>query len=179
MSNYYIKQADIVSDGMIKKGGDIWITDGLITENREGVDYETIEAEGLYALPGFIDTHIHGFGGNGTEDGSVNSILSMSEALAKTGVTSFFPTIYTDVQERILRDIEACVEAKGKECGADIAGIHIEGPFISPDRIGAQNPAGRLSPDKENLFKMLDAGKGLVKAMTMAPELDGIEDADY
>lgn len=176
MSNYYIKQADIVSDGMIKKGGDIWITDGLITENQEGVDYETIEAEGLYALPGFIDTHIHGFGGNGTEDGSVNSILSMSEALAKTGVTSFFPTIYTDVQERILRDIEACVEAKGKECGADIAGIHIEGPFISPDRIGAQNPAGRLSPDKENLFKMLDAGKGLVKAMTMAPELDGIED---
>ncbi|MBO5770018.1 MAG: N-acetylglucosamine-6-phosphate deacetylase [Spirochaetales bacterium] len=176
MSNLHIKNAAIISDGTRDDNRELWITDGVFTEKIPGVEYETIDAEGLYALPGFIDTHIHGFGGKGTEDGDKNSILKMSEILAKTGVTSFFPTIYTDTQERIIRDIKACTEASGEEKGASIAGIHVEGPFISPDRIGAQNPLGRLSPSKDDFMNMLNAGKGLIKAMTMASELDGIEE---
>ena len=176
MSNLHIKNAAIISDGTRDDNRELWITVGVFTEKIPGVEYETIDAEGLYALPGFIDTHIHGFGGKGTEDGDKNSILKMSEILAKTGVTSFFPTIYTDTQERIIRDIKACTEASGEEKGASIAGIHVEGPFISPDRIGAQNPLGRLSPSKDDFMNMLNAGKGLIKAMTMASELDGIEE---
>ena len=152
---------------------DIVIEDGVF--GYEGGKAEEIDGSNLLAVPGFIDTHIHGIGGSGTEDGTEEAILNMSSALAKAGVTSFFPTIYTDTMERITMDERAIVSAAGKEKGASIAGIHIEGPFISPNRIGAQNPAGRLDPDEAAFSTMLENGKGMVKAMTIAPELPGID----
>lgn len=142
----------------------------------EEADGSVLDAAGMILIPGFIDTHIHGIGGAGTEDASHEAILKMSEVLAGEGVTSFFPTIYTDTEERILADIRAIVQAHGHERGAEIAGIHAEGPFISPNRIGAQNPAGQRNPDPAFFRKMIDEGKGLLKAMTCAPELPGIED---
>ena len=175
MSNLHIKNATIVNDGKIEKNSDIWIKEGFFSSKDDSVIYEEFDASGLIALPGFIDTHIHGFGGYGTEDGDKESIVLMSKALAKTGVTTFFPTIYTDTQARIGKDIEACVSAFGCEDGAAIGGIHVEGPFISPDRIGAQNPAGRLSPNEYDMMNMVATGKGLIKAMTMAPELENID----
>lgn len=176
MKNIHISNISIVKDDFIERSSDIWITDGYFTDGPSEAEYIELDGTGLTALPGFIDTHVHGFGGKGTEDGSPEAILSMSSTLAKTGVTTFFPTIYTDTQERILRDIKAIVDAAGSETGASIGGIHIEGPFISPDRIGAQNPLGRLSPDKTAMENMIGAGKGLVKAMTMASELEGIDE---
>ena len=74
-----------------------------------------IDGTDLIAVPGFIDTHIHGVGGHGTEDGSEEAILSMSRTLAEAGVTSFFPTIYTDTMERIINDEKAIASASGKE----------------------------------------------------------------
>ena len=147
---------------------DITIEDGIIT-NIAKSDKKT----DLIAVPGFIDTHIHGFGGHGTEDCDPESIIKMSDSLLEFGVTSFFPTIYTDVEDKMKRSIHACYLAKGKEKGADIRGIHIEGPFISPKRIGAQNPLGRKDPSVEYFEKLLDEAPDLVKAMTMAPELPG------
>lgn len=152
---------------------DVFIKDGIFSLSEETDDI--LDAEGMYLIPGFIDTHIHGIGGAGTEDADPEAILTMSETLASAGVTSFFPTIYTDTEERMLADIRAVVEAKGHEKGAEIAGIHAEGPFISPNRIGAQNPAGRKDPDPSFFRKMIDESKGLLKAMTCAPELPGIE----
>ena len=175
MSNIHIKNATIINDGKIEKNSDIWIHDGFFSQKEDSIIYEEIDASNLIALPGFIDTHIHGFGGSGTEDGEKDSIIAMSKVLAQTGVTTFFPTIYTDTQERIKRDIDACVAAYGCEEGASIGGIHVEGPFISPDRIGAQNPLGRLCPNESDMLNMINMGKGLIKAMTMAPELDGID----
>ena len=150
---------------------DITIEDGIIAS----ID-KSKEKTPLIAIPGFIDTHIHGFGGNGTEDCKPESILGMSESLIKFGVTTFFPTIYTDVESKMRKSIHACYEAKGKEKGATIGGIHIEGPFISPKRIGAQNPDGRKNPSKEFFELLLSEAPGLVKAMTMAPELPGTEE---
>ncbi|HIV98697.1 MAG TPA: N-acetylglucosamine-6-phosphate deacetylase [Candidatus Ornithospirochaeta avicola] len=150
---------------------DITIDGGVISDIKNSE-----ESCGTVVLPGFIDTHIHGFGGYGTEDCSAESILKMSENLIRFGITSFFPTIYTDTEEKMIRSIRAVSEAKGKEKGAEIAGIHIEGPFISPDKIGAQNPLGRKDPSAEWFLKYLEAGGGLVKAMTIAPELPGIEE---
>lgn len=150
---------------------DITIEDGIITK----ID-ESTERSDKIAVPGFIDTHIHGFGGNGTEDCSKDAILRMSETLLKFGVTSFFPTIYTDVETKMRRSIHACYEAKGEEKGAYIAGVHIEGPFISPKRIGAQNPEGRKDPSRKYFELLLSEAPGFVKAMTMAPELEGAEE---
>ncbi len=170
-----IRNIDAVVSGRIVRK-DIVIEDGFFSSAGTGSADKIIDGTDLLAVPGFIDTHIHGIGGSGTEDGTSEAILNMSATLAQAGVTSFFPTIYTDTMPRILLDEKAITEASGKENGAEIAGIHLEGPFISQNRIGAQNPAGRLDPDEKVFMGMLDAGKGLVKAMTIAPELPGTEE---
>ncbi|HLW22446.1 MAG TPA: N-acetylglucosamine-6-phosphate deacetylase [Sphaerochaetaceae bacterium] len=137
---------------------------------------EIIDVEGAYITPGFIDTHVHGIGGFGIEDLSTQSILGMSERLADFGVTGFFPTIYTDTKDRMLKAIEATVSAIGDEKGAEILGIHVEGPFISSARLGAQNPEGVQAVDIALFNEIIEAGKGHVIAMTVAPELKGMRE---
>lgn len=135
-----------------------------------------INAAGLIVSPGFIDTHIHGFGGYGTEDLSVESILQMSKKLIDFGVTGFLPTIYTDKLEKMIAGERSIVEAMGKEEGARILGINVEGPFISAKRIGAQNPEGLQEPSIEIFDKIVDEGQGHVVCMTVAPELHNMRD---
>lgn len=130
-----------------------------------------IDVQNSYIIPGLIDSHIHGIGGFGTEDNSVDSILGMSERLADFGVTRFLPTIYTDSEENMIKGIDAIVNAMGKEKGAIIHGVNLEGPFISEKRLGAQNPIGRKNVDLELFHKFLEAGKGNITCMTVAPEL--------
>ncbi len=130
----------------------------------------------VYIAPGFIDTHIHGFGGFGVEDSKPESILGMSKALAPHGVTRFFPTIYTETPETMCKAIDAVVAATGKEQGAKVAGIHIEGPFISPKRTGALNPEAIQKVSLKLMQQFIDHGKGWVKSMTVAPELKGMRE---
>ena len=137
---------------------------------------ETIDVKGAFIAPGFIDTHIHGIGGFGTEDAKTESILGMSERLADFGVTGFLPTIYTDTTERMLASIEVTVEAIGEETGATILGINVEGPFISSARLGAQNADGVKPVDLALFDKIIEAGKGHIVCMTVAPELKGMRE---
>ena len=130
-----------------------------------------IDVKGAYITPGLIDTHIHGIGGFGTEDCNSESILGMSERLADFGVTSFLPTVYTDDLEKMIASTKAIVEAMGKEKGAKIEGVNLEGPFISPKRIGAQNPAGLQAVNLEVFNRLYEAGQGKIVCMTVAPEL--------
>lgn len=155
-------------------------TDGLIEdiflmkrykENQYGPDTQIIDVQGSYITPGLIDTHIHGIGGYGTEDCSPDSILGMSESLADYGVTSFLPTIYTNSLDQMIDATKAIVKAMGKEKGAAIEGINLEGPFISPQRIGAQNPAGLQEVNLDVWNRLYDAGEGKIVCMTVAPEL--------
>lgn len=130
-----------------------------------------LDVQGSYISPGFFDTHIHGIGGFGTEDCSVESILGMSERLADFGITSFLPTIYTCSPDKMIKAIKAIVSAIGKEKGATIEGINLEGPFISPNKIGAQDPDGVQPVSLELWRKLFEAGEGHIKCMTVAPEL--------
>ncbi|MDD3903069.1 MAG: N-acetylglucosamine-6-phosphate deacetylase, partial [Sphaerochaeta sp.] len=114
---------------------------------------------------------IHGIGGFGTEDCKASSILGMSERLADFGVSAFMPTVYTDQLELMLASITSIVDAMGKEKGAKIMGVNVEGPFISMARIGAQNPLGVLPVDLEVFNQIFEAGKGKIICMTVAPEL--------
>lgn len=130
-----------------------------------------INANGAYIAPGFIDTHIHGIGGYGTDDYEADSILKMSEILARYGVTSFIPTLYAAPEKEMTRGIKAIVKAMGHEKGAHILGMHLEGPFISPERLGVQSP-NSISPVDLPLMKRLwKASKGKIINMTLAPEL--------
>ncbi|MFA6845884.1 MAG: N-acetylglucosamine-6-phosphate deacetylase [Sphaerochaetaceae bacterium] len=134
-------------------------------------DTVRIDVQKAYIIPGMIDSHIHGIGGFGTEDCKAESILGMSERLADFGITAFMPTIYTDALEDMFNAEKAIVEAMGKEKGARIMGINLEGPFISPKRIGAQNPAGVQPVNTEVFENLIKAGQGHVICMTVAPEL--------
>lgn len=130
-----------------------------------------INVNGAYVAPGFIDTHIHGIGGYGTDDNKAESILRMSEILARFGVTSFIPTLYSASEKELIKAIKAVVSAIGKEKGAHIIGMHLEGPFISAERIGAQT-LDSISPVDLGLMKRLwKVSKGKIVSMTVAPEL--------
>lgn len=135
-----------------------------------------IDAKGANVVPGFVDTHIHGFGGYGTEDCSDKSILKMSEGLRQYGVTSFIPTLYSGTKIQMIRGIKAIVKAMGHETGARILGIHLEGPFISPQRLGVQT-AESISPvDLDLMDALWEASEGHIINMTVAPELKNMRE---
>lgn len=134
-------------------------------------DTSFIDAHGAYVAPGFIDTHIHGFGGYGTEDCSVKSILKMSEGLVTCGVTSFIPTLYSGNKMQMIKGIRAIVGAMGNERGARILGIHLEGPFISPQRLGVQTPESISEVNLDLMEELWEASEGHIVNMTVAPEL--------
>ena len=101
-----------------------------------------IDMLGANIVPGFIDTHIHGSGGFSTDDMTAESILGLSEFLSGFGVTSFIPTISATPEAELMMKIRAVLKAMGREKGARILGIHLEGPFLSPARIGGQPAEG-------------------------------------
>ena len=135
-----------------------------------------IDVKGAYVSPGFIDTHIHGFGGYGTDDYSTESILKMSELLTPYGVTSFIPTLYSAQEDKLIAGIKAITEAMGKEKGAKILGIHLEGPFISPDRLGVQTPQSLSPVDIDLMERLWEASEGKIVNMTVAPELKNMRE---
>lgn len=139
-------------------------------------DVRFIDMQGAYIAPGFMDTHIHGIGGVGTDDMTADAILRMSEILPRYGVTSFIPTLYSAPKPQLLKAIQAVVEARGKESGAKILGMHLEGPFISPDRLGVQSPESLSPVDLKYMDEILDAAKGLIINMTVAPELKNMRE---
>lgn len=141
-----------------------------------GPDVRLIDAKGNYIMPGFIDTHIHGFKGHGTDNCTTEGILQMSKDLAQYGVTAFNPTMYSTSTEDMLANIKAIVAAMGKEEGAKIMGIHLEGPFISPEKLGVQRPETVKLPDIQLFDSLWEAAQGHIVNMTVAPELKGMRE---
>ena len=141
-----------------------------------GPDVRLIDAKGNYIMPGFIDTHIHGFKGHGTDNCTTEGILQMSKDLAQYGVTAFNPTMYSTSTEDMIKNIKAIVAAMGKEEGARIMGIHLEGPFISPEKLGVQRPETVKLPDIQLFDSLWEAAQGHIVNMTVAPELKGMRE---
>ena len=145
-------------------------------------DTKIIDVGGAYIAPGFIDTHIHGAGGHGTEDAEVwsrngvDSIIEMSRLLTQWGVTAFNPTLYPSSPESMLNAVTQIAAAMGRENGARIMGLHLEGPFISPDRLGVQRPETVRSVELSFMEELWNASKGSVVNMTVAPEIRGMRE---
>lgn len=135
-----------------------------------------INVNGAYIAPGFIDTHIHGIGGFSADDADSKSILKMSDILVSYGVTSFIPTIGATQEKQLMPKIKAVLKAMGREKGAHILGIHLEGPFLSPERIGGQEQEGISPVDLAYMERIYKTAKGKIINMTVAPELKGMRD---
>jgi N-acetylglucosamine-6-phosphate deacetylase len=136
-----------------------------------GHGVEIIEAAGDFVSAGFIDTHIHGLGGYGTELGTKEAVLAMSEILPRYGVTAFNPTLYPKKRDELLHDVAELSGAMGLENGARIMGLHLEGPFISPEKLGVQKRETVSPVDLELMDGLWNAANGRIINMTVAPEL--------
>lgn len=173
-----IKNCNIIYLDKIEIGS-VLVEDGKIKEiNPTNETYtEIIDAEGLYLSPGFINVHIHGASGHDTMDGTFLAINEISKSIAKNGTTSFTPTTMTVSIEAIQKSMEVIKEAKIKGTdGAIVLGAHLEGPFISPAAIGAQNPNYLQKPDIETYMKMVGDCADAVVSITVAPEVDGAKE---
>jgi N-acetylglucosamine-6-phosphate deacetylase len=164
--------AVLIEDGKI---ADLF-SEKRFLQRKFDADTRIIDVQGAYVAPGFIDNHIHGFMGFGTDDRTTESILEMSRHLAQYGVTAFCPTIYPQETEDFIKTIRACVGAMGKEPGAKILGVHLEGPFISPEKLGVQRPETVKPVDLDLMQRFWDEAEGQITNMTVAPELKGMRE---
>jgi N-acetylglucosamine-6-phosphate deacetylase len=130
------------------------------------------------AIPGFVDVHIHGAGGRDVMEGTPDALRTVSGKLAAFGTTSFVATTVTAGTDETCRAVEAIAQyvAKQREAspaGAEILGIHFEGPFLSKERRGV-HPAELLQlPSAPVLERFLKAAAGNARILTIAPELLG------
>ena len=146
--------------------GDIVIRDGRIVFGATPqLNEEVIDAEGLYALPGLLDLHFH----------SEEAIQALADFEASKGVLAICPATMT-YSEEILNGIMDAAAAHKNGRGADLVGINLEGPFISPDKIGAQNPKYLHKADVEMFRRLQQRAGGLIKLVDLAPEEPGALD---
>lgn len=165
------KNANLVFPDGVKKGSLSFEGDRIIgTQEPE----EAIEIpEGAYVCPGLLDEHIHGANGFDAMDGSVSSLEGIASALVQEGVTGFLATTMTESKEKILASCEAVKEyMSSSHGGAEILGMHLEGPFISPLHAGAQDPKFILKPDPKLLEEFVKKSGGHVREITFAYEND-------
>jgi N-acetylglucosamine-6-phosphate deacetylase len=135
-----------------------------------------IEVNGAFIAPGFIDSHIHGFRGRGTEEADPEALIAMSESLAVFGVSAFCPTLYPEEPDKLVETLASLSKAVGREGGARIIGFHLEGPFISPARLGVQKPETLSPVDIDLMERLWKASGGHISNMTVAPELKGMRE---
>ena len=166
--NFQLARKDILVEGdrIVATGT------GFSTEGQEVVD-----ASGLTAVPGFVDIHIHGCDGEDASNGTVESIRTMARFLLKKGVTSFCPTTMTLPEEQIAQALSCakyCME--NPEEGARVLGVHMEGPYVSMKKKGAQKGDYVRTPDFEQFRRLYDGCGGIVRLVVVAPETEGADD---
>src|SRR5436190_4497394 len=160
----------------MKLGVQAALVDGLLVRGDVEVDDGRIVGVGLsspgrgIAVPGFIDLQVNGFGGVDFLDADADGYRRAGEALLETGVTAYLPTLITTPEEQL---VAAMAEVPAGESRPRILGMHLEGPFLSPNRLGTHEASARRDPDLAMLDRLLDAGP--VRLMTLAPELEGAE----
>lgn len=140
-------------------------------EAKESKCSEVIDVSGDYVSPGFIDIHIHGYKGFDTMDATREALEVMASSLAKHGVTSFLATTMTmDTKsiQKALANVSDYMEDPASE-GARILGVHLEGPFIHPQKKGAQNADYIQKPNLELIQDHLP----IIRLITFAPDVDG------
>lgn len=185
-----IKNVKVYTEEKTFSDGIIYIKDGvfdkiIISEtspvnvdslrNLEGDLDEVIDGQGGYAIPGLIDLHFHGCKGYDFCDGTKEAIAEIAKYEASIGVTAIAPatmTLPVEELERILAvaaSYKKEAEVSGTQ-GADLIGINMEGPFISPAKKGAQDERNIIPCDSDICQRFLDASEGLVKFVGIAPE---------
>ena len=161
--------------GQLVSSGGVRMGEVRFDEQIEVLNLFTAAAGGPYILPGFIDTHVHGGNGGDTMDGA-QGVRTLAHFHRQRGTTTLLPTTMTNPWEEVLgalRGVKEVAEQRD-ETLPSIPGAHLEGPFISSEKLGAQ-PAHTLEPTAELVREVLDLD--IVKLVTLAPEIPGAVEA--
>ncbi|MCU1681482.1 MAG: N-acetylglucosamine-6-phosphate deacetylase [Amycolatopsis sp.] len=173
---------EVVSEGFVLTGGlivtdevaDGWVavSGGLIAEVGTGPPPpgEQVDVEGALVVPGFVDIHNHGGGGGSFSSTDPAAALSAVRTHRRHGTTTLLASLVSDPVPVLRSQIAALRELVDD---GELAGIHLEGPFISKARCGAHDPAALREPDSATVAALLAAGGGSVRMVTLAPELPG------
>ena len=181
MKELLLKNAKIVlKDRVIE--GDILTADGIIRDiidRKSPVKAETLEIEnsidlnGKYVVPGFIDVHIHGSNGADAMDGTVEALKTISSYIATKGTTKFLATTLTSSKEELINVLKIAADLQNKEIdGATIFGVHMEGPYFDIEYKGAQNEKYMKPATEKEIKDYLDVKPGLVKMMSLSPHTE-------
>ena len=173
---------------MIIKGGKVFQEDGSFLEQALYIndhrlvdkaeyqdDGKVIDAEGLLVLPGLVDIHSHGAAGEDFSDGNPEGLKKILQYEKRCGITSYCPTSMTFPKER-LRQIFASIKGAQTEEGAKVVGINMEGPFLDPVKKGAHVEEWIAAPDAAFVRELNQDVDGLVRLVTLAPNMDGAEE---
>jgi N-acetylglucosamine-6-phosphate deacetylase len=166
--------ADSVKESFI---GDVFLEDGKIKEVAASIKNEAdihvnATGTGWILVPGFIDIHIHGASGFDVMDGTQEALNGLASALPREGTTSFLATTMTQTEDSIGIALKNASLFNADGLQAEMLGIHLEGPFISAERAGAQ-PIEHIVPPSISLFeKWQELSGNRIKLVTVAPEVD-------
>ncbi len=184
MKTLTLRHATAILPDSLLQDARIEIAAGLISkvvpDSAEPADGETIDLQGAYVAPGFVDIHVHGGAGSDFMDGTPEAARAACQAHLRHGTTTIFPTTTTGTFDGIMAMFEA-VRAISKEAGDNcdsfdislpaIPGIHLYGPYFAPDKCGCHDVSGRRDPAEPEYRRYFDTG--FVRIATCAAELPG------
>ncbi|HEX5669570.1 MAG TPA: N-acetylglucosamine-6-phosphate deacetylase [Chitinophagaceae bacterium] len=177
MHRLKIHNGRVITPAGVIGNGSVLVEDGLIIGvESSDVEFEnalSIDAEGRYISPGFIDIHIHGGGGFDFMDETEEAFIGIAETHARFGTTAMVPTTLSATKEAIIKALEIFERVRDRNpSGSQLLGVHIEGPYFAMNQRGAQDPRYIRDPDPLEYQEIIDHYKGLVR-WSVAPELNG------
>src|SRR5207237_10465447 len=167
------KNGRLIFPNGVRDGLDLLVEDGMITAIRpqtHAMGEKIVDLEGNYVAPGFIDLHVHGAMGRDTMQASAKAFRTICDYHASGGTTSLLLTTATAPIKAVLKVINEVRVHKASI--KQIAGLHVEGPFISRAKPGAQRPGLMRNPTRR-IYKPLLEHSDVIRRMTLAPELPG------
>ena len=180
VSTRFLADSVLVPAGPVSPGAVVVSDDGRIeaagAPDEMPAGETVISLEGCTLAPGFIDVHTHGGGGItfGTPGREAEDLAEYSAWVTRTGVTGFLCSVAAPDSRALVEVVRRYALALDRGvAGARALGLHLEGPFLSPARKGAFNPAWLRPPSRDEVLACLEAGGGWVRQMTLAPELPG------